>query len=173
MHNDGNQAFIDGQNLHMSLQTHHSPWKLDSFRFRKYLDEKYHVHHAYYFLGFLDKRLHDLYARLQSAGFILVFKQHESMMLGKKKGNVDTDIVFTIMKKLYENDIEGKVILVSGDGDFKALVDFLIIQNKLAKIIFPNQSRASSLYKSIALTYGADLSAEGVRKKIEIKKRAP
>lgn len=94
-------------------------------------------------------------------------------MIGKKKGNVDSDIIFSVMKMLFRNEIEGEVVLVSGDGDFKTLVDFLIEENKLEKILFPNQARASSLYKKIYLKYRADLSSEGVRNKIEKKKRAP
>jgi len=47
----------------------------------------------------LNEENQDLYAKIQEAGFILVFKKHSDIMAGKKKGNVDTDIVFSIMKK--------------------------------------------------------------------------
>jgi uncharacterized LabA/DUF88 family protein len=90
-------------------------------------------------------------------------------MFGKKKGNVDSDIVFSVMKKLYRNEIEGKIVLVSGDGDYKKLVDFLIEENRFGKILFPDQKRASSLYKSIDIKYRADLCQEGIRNKIEKK----
>ena len=42
----------------------------------------------------------------------------------KKKGNVDSDIIFNIMKKLYSKEDFDKIILVSGDGDYRMLVDF-------------------------------------------------
>lgn len=74
-------------------------------------------------------------------------------MLGKKKGNVDTDIVFTIMKKLYRKEIFDKIVLVSGDGDYSMLVDFLIEENRFEKILFPNKTFASSLYKKITRRY--------------------
>jgi uncharacterized LabA/DUF88 family protein len=54
-------------------------------------------------------------------------------MLGKKKGNVDTDIVFEIMKKIYRKNDFNKIVLVSSDGDYKLLVDFLIEENKFKK----------------------------------------
>jgi uncharacterized LabA/DUF88 family protein len=70
-------------------------------------------------------------------------------MLGKKKGNVDSDIIFHVMKKLYLKEDFNKVLLVSGDGDYKLLVDFLITEKRFEKILFPNKKFASSLYKKI------------------------
>ena len=87
-------------------------------------------------------------------------------MVGKKKGNIDVDLVFTVMEKLYRKEIEDKVVLVSGDGDYRLLVDFLIKENKLEKILFPNQKKSSSLYKVVDVKHKADLSSDGVRKKI-------
>ncbi len=74
-------------------------------------------------------------------------------MLGKKKGNVDSDIIFAIMKKLYKKEPFDKIVLVSGDGDYKMLVDFLIEEEKFEKILFPNKQFASSLYKEITRVY--------------------
>jgi uncharacterized LabA/DUF88 family protein len=74
-------------------------------------------------------------------------------MLGKKKGNVDSDIIFAIMKKLYNKEKFDKVILVSGDGDYRMLVDFLIEEGRFKKILFPNREFASSLYKKITRVY--------------------
>ena len=41
------------------------------------------------------------------------------------------------------------VIIVSGDGDYKKVVDYLIKKNKFKKILFPNKKFASSLYKKL------------------------
>ena len=165
-----NVAFVDGQNLYMSTTMADKPWHIDLARLRVYLKRKYKVEKAYYFLGFTQEDRRELYDEIQEAGFILQFREHSSVMLGKKKGNVDTDIVFAVMKALYRNEVFGGVVLVSGDGDYKMLVDFLIEENKFGKILFPNQKRAFSLYKRIALRYKADLSAELVRRKIEKEK---
>ena len=91
-------------------------------------------------------------------------------MLGKKKGNVDSDIIFHIMKKLYQREQFGKVVLVSGDGDYKQLVEFLIEEKRFAKILFPDQKRASSLYKKLGAPYFAALDDADTRRKIEMKK---
>ena len=74
-------------------------------------------------------------------------------MLGKKKGNVDSDIIFNIMKRLYKKEPFDKIVLVSGDGDYKILVEFLIEENRFEKILFPNKKFASSLYKDITRVY--------------------
>ena len=151
-------------------------WHVDLARFRIYLQQKYNVERAFYYLGYVQdtKRAEELYEEIQSAGFILVFRQHTSAMLGKKKGNVDSDIIFSIMRRLYKDGDFDKIVLVSGDGDYKALVDFLIEEVRFAKILFPNRQYASSLYKSIGAPYFAYLSDADGRAKIEVKKkRAP
>ncbi len=163
---DNNIAYIDGQNLYMSTTTAEDPWNINLAKFRVYLRDKYSVEKAYYFLGFVQNERQDLYDEIQEAGFILKFREHNSEMLGKKKGNVDTDIVFDAMKKIYHKEIPNKVVLVSGDGDYKMMVDFLIKENKFEKILFPDQSRASSLYKKIDLKYRADLNPGSIRRKI-------
>lgn len=168
-----NVAFVDGQNVHMSVVTAEVPWRICLSRLRVYLRKKYHVERAYYFLGFTVETQQELYDEIQEAGFILKFKEHSSAQLGQKKGNVDTDIVFTIMKKLYRNENFDRVVLVSGDGDYKMLVDFLIEEGRFEKILFPDTKRASSLYKQITRKYFDGLDREGVRRKIEKKKRGP
>jgi hypothetical protein len=87
-------------------------------------------------------------------------------MIGKKKGNVDSDIIFQIMKKLYKNENFNKIVLVSGDGDYKLLVDFLIEENRFKKILFPDRQRASSLYKKIGAIYFDALDTVDIRSKI-------
>ncbi|MCF7815767.1 MAG: NYN domain-containing protein [Candidatus Pacebacteria bacterium] len=170
----GNTAYIDGQNLFMGTTKRDPSWKVDLLKLRVYLEKKYHVSKAYYYLGFVQngEQFESLYEEIQSAGFILVFREHNSAMLGKKKGNVDSDIIFSVMKRMYRKEKFDKLILVSGDGDYKMMVDFLIEENKLEKVLFPDGKRASSLYKKITRKYFDDLSNEGVKKKIEKEKGA-
>ncbi|MFA5318119.1 MAG: NYN domain-containing protein [Patescibacteria group bacterium] len=150
---ENNLAFIDGQNLYMGTRSDSPVWNVNLVKFREYLSKKYHIQKAYYFLGYVNEDNQDLYSSIQEAGFILVFKQHNPAMLGKKKGNVDTDIVFSIMKKIYKKEPFDKIVLISGDGDYKMLVDFLIEEGKFKKILFPNKQFASSLYKKITRAY--------------------
>ncbi len=173
MQKSGNNfAFIDGQNLYMATAKRATdPWKVDLGRFRVYLSQKYRVTKAFYFLGYLDESQDSLYEEIQSAGFILLFREHTSHMLGKKKGNVDTEIVFNIMEKMYRREQFNRVILVSGDGDYKQLVDFLIREHKFAKILFPDRLRASSLYKKLGAEYFASLDEPDTRRKITLQQK--
>ena len=162
-----NRAYIDGQNLYRGTSETNPTWKVDYKKFRRYLSEKYDVEEAYYFLGFVDESQNALYTSLQRAGFILIFREHSTAMVGRKKGNVDTDIVFEIMWSLYKKDAFDKVILVSGDGDYKRLVDFLINEDRFEKVLFPNKKFASSLYKKdLAPKYYTYLNDPDVKKKI-------
>lgn len=165
---ESNIAFIDGQNLYMGTTLNKKDsWKIDLKKFRIYLKDKYKVKYAYYFLGYVQEKNQDLYDQIQESGFILVFREHNTAMIGKKKGNVDADIIFTAMKKMYLHEDFDNIILVSGDGDYKMLVDFLIKENRFKKILFPNKQYASSLYKKIGSEYYANLEDKNVKRKIK------
>ena len=162
-----NLAFIDGQNLYMGTACDSdNAWRINFKKFRIYLREKYNVERAYYYLGFVIDENQELYDMIQEAGFILTFRKHNSAMVGKKKGNVDTDIVFNIMKRLYKKESFDKIVIVSGDGDYRKLVDFLIKEGRFKKILFPNRKFASSLYNGIHLQFKAYLDDKGVKRKI-------
>ncbi len=167
---ENNLAFVDGQNLYMGTAKSEPHWKIDLKRFRVFLEKKYNVSKAYYYLGYIKEGndIEGLYEEIQQAGFILVFRQHNSAMIGEKKGNVDSDIIFSVMKKMYkEGDDFSKIVLISGDGDYKMLVDFLIEENKFEKVLFPNRKFRSSLYKEISNQYFSYLDDVDIKRKIE------
>lgn len=59
------------------------------------------------------------------------------------KGNIDAELVLYAMKDINSYD---KAIIVSGDGDFYCLVEYLVEQKKLLHLMAPNW-RYSSLLK--------------------------
>lgn len=150
-----NYAFIDNQNLNATIQN--VGWKIDWKKFRKFLAEKYQVKQAFMFIGYVPE-YEDMYEKLHDAGFNIVLKptfdmsrpqtEEKKSSNGDKderhiKGNVDTELVLWAMKEL-EN--YGKAVIVSGDGDFYSLVEFLDEQGKLLKILAPSW-QYSSLFK--------------------------
>lgn len=166
-----NQAFIDGQNLRLGTINAKSPWVVDLKRFRVFLKEKYHVEQAYYFMGAYEPKNQDLYDALQKYGYIVVFREHAESSLSHKKGNVDTDIVFAIMKKLVEREKFNKIVLVSGDGDYWRMVDYLIKKEKFEKLLVPNKYKMSSLYRiRTSDAYRAYLDEPATKKKIIYRK---
>ena len=137
-------AFIDSNNLNLGVKS--QGWNLDFFRFRKFLKDKYQVEEAYLFIGFVpDNQM--LYTELQKAGYSCIFKPTLEINRNgiiKIKGNVDAELVLHTMIE-YQN--YGKAVIVSGDGDFHCLIEYLVEQNKLRKIIVPNIRFSSLLRK--------------------------
>lgn len=160
-----NQAFIDGQNLIYSFRNSQIG-EVNLLKLRIYLKYKYKVGRAYYFVGYYDENRESLYKKIQEAGFIIVFRSHISSMKSIKKGNVDTDIVFEIMKKIADKEEFNKVVLVSGDGDYFKMVKYLIEKGKFLKLLAPCEKRMSSLYLGLEGGYFAFLDRRDVVKKI-------
>lgn len=166
-----NVAYIDGQNLYMATAKSSPKWNIDFAKFRRYLTEKYQVEYAYYFLGFVIDEMDPLYRKIQKAGFVLVFREHHSKMLSNKKGNVDGDIILDIMKNMYYKEVPGKIILVSNDGDYRKLVDFLIQEKKFLKVLHPSQKYASSLYKKLGSEYYDYLDRPDLKSRLQQQKK--
>lgn len=145
-------AFIDSQNLNLGTSKDirkdrkiiYWGWKLDYKKFRKYLADKFRVQKAFLFIGFI-KQNKNLYSRLKSYGYELVFKPTVKDTFGKAKGNVDAELVLHASAIEYKNF--DKAVIVSGDGDFYCLYKYLEENDKLAKIIIPNEKSESSLLR--------------------------
>lgn len=155
-------AFIDSQNLNLGVKA--SGWKIDFKKFRIYLKEKYQVEKAYLFIGHVAGN-ESLYTFLQKSGYILVFKPTLKFNKGKKrytKGNVDAELVLHTMIE-WENF--NKAIIVSGDGDFYCLIEYLESKKKLGKIITPNHKYSSLLRKFANYIVQAELFKNKVKKK--------
>jgi hypothetical protein len=48
------------------------------------------------FLGFLMKRIKAFMIKYRKQDFNVKFREHNSAMIGKKKGNVDSDIILIL-----------------------------------------------------------------------------
>lgn len=136
-----NFAFIDSQNLNLSIK---EQWrKLDWKRFRIYLKDKFGVQQAFLFIWYYPWN-ETLYASLKDAWYRLIFKPLLILKDGKIKWNVDAELVLHTMIQYNNFD---KAILVSWDGDFYCLVEYLEDLQKLGKLIIPNERKYSSLLK--------------------------
>ena len=76
----------------------------------------------------------------------MVFKPTLKLPSGKVKGNVDAEMVLHAMVE-YEN--YDKALIVTGDGDLYCLVDYLIKNDKLLKLLIPNGNSFSSLFRKM------------------------
>ena len=159
-----NYTFIDGQNLNLGVQS--MGWKLDWKRFRTYLTEKYNVSTAYIFIGYIPEN-QKLYASLQKAGYVLIFKPVLPDKDGKVKGNVDADLVLQAMIDFTQY---GKAIIVTSDGDFYSLVRYLYEHQKLLKVLSPYVKTCSVLLKKSAKE--KIVFMDNLRKKLEYKRKS-
>lgn len=158
-----NYAFIDSQNLNLGIQR--MGWKMDWRKFRQFLKDKYGVTQAYMFIGYMAEN-ESLYEHMHELGYLVVLKPTIEMMTAHEipelaenaettaasekatedkppvKGNVDADLVLYAMKEIPHYD---KSIIVSGDGDFHGLIEYLAQQKKLLHVLTPNWQYSSLL----------------------------
>lgn len=145
-------AFIDSQNLNLGVSKDiyknkklvYKGWKLDFRRFHQYLLDKFKVKKAFLFIGYIQQN-QPLYRSLKGYGFNLVYKPTTKDDNGKAKGNVDAELVLHAAAIEYSN--YDKAVIVSGDGDFHCLHEFLQKKRKLHRILIPNSKSESSLLK--------------------------
>lgn len=159
-----NYAFIDSQNLNLGVRS--QGWVVDYRKFRLYLTNKHNVEKAFIFIGLVADN-QKLYTMLQAAGFILVFKPTVRYFEDGKetvKGNVDAELVLHAAAIQFKN--YDKAVIVSGDGDFACLMEYLRDNDKLLKIITPTRK-----YSQLLEPYRVFmLRAEQIKNAIEYKK---
>ena len=150
-----NYAFIDNQNLNLGIQK--LGWKMDWRKFRKFLLESYGVEKAFMFIGYMPEN-EDLYNQMHDAGYLVVLKPTLEMFKTPPgpndkpeekdehkpavKGNVDAELVLYGVKEMPNYD---KAIIISGDGDFFSLLEYLREQGKLMHLMVPNRQYSSLL----------------------------
>ena len=154
-------AFIDSQNLNLGVQKF--GWKLNWQKFRQFLTDQYGVTKAFMFIGYIPEN-EDLYEQMHEAGFAVVLKPTFDMTKPRPevaeltdaekaagtepeekkpvKGNIDAELVLWAMKEMSNYE---KAIIVSGDGDFYSLVEYLEGKNRLLHLLAPN-AHYSNLY---------------------------
>jgi uncharacterized LabA/DUF88 family protein len=156
-------AFIDSQNLNLSVQK--LGWKMDWRRFRNFLADQYGVTRAYLFIGYIPEN-EALYEQMHDLGYSVVLKptfdltkprpdvdtaEHHGKDSKQSddekkpvKGNIDAELVLWAMKEISNYD---KAIIVSGDGDFYSLVEYLEGKKRLLHLLAPT-GHYSNLYNA-------------------------
>jgi uncharacterized LabA/DUF88 family protein len=145
-------AFIDSQNLNIGTQKF--GWKMNWARFRQWLEEEYGVTKAFMFIGYIPEN-EALYEQMHDAGYMVVLKPTFDITRVREetedkpdeekkpvKGNIDADLVLWAMKEMSNYQ---KAIIVSGDGDFYSLVEYLESKNRLLHLLTPS-GHYSQLY---------------------------
>ncbi|HCQ31671.1 TPA: hypothetical protein DIU27_04815 [Candidatus Collierbacteria bacterium] len=167
-------AFIDSQNLNLGVRNdirtadgkhfRYKGWNLDFGKFYEYLRSDLHVQKAFIFIGYMPDN-QELYDALKQDGFELIYKPILEILNKeatdiKIKGNIDAEMVLHAMINYQKYD---KAIIVSGDGDFFCLEEYLEQNGKLGKIIVPNKWNYSSLIEKYSSYF---ITMSDLRKKL-------
>lgn len=161
-------AFIDASNI--IYGTRDEGWKVDFQKLFRYLKERYKCRKIYYFAGQekVDLKQQKFYKLLEKFGYNLVlkevkmYKQEDGRNI--KKANCDVDLTFYAMR---DKEKFNRAIFLSGDGDFKILLEyFLKIKKEI--IVIANFRRTA---KEIKILKGIQFNNITVLKEtIEFKK---
>ena len=160
-----NFAYIDSQNLNLGIKE--LGWDLGFRKFRIYLRDKYQIKKAYLFIGYIPEN-QVMYQRLQEYGYVLIFKPILVNKDGAVKGNVDADLVLQTMRD-YMNKEFDQMVIVTSDGDFYCLVEYLYKRSKLKMVISPNSQKCSILLKKKAKE--KIVFMDNLKRKLEYKRK--
>ena len=135
--------YIDGNNLYRSAKE--LGFSIDYKKFRVWLTQKYNTRNIFLFIGFIKERK-DFYDYLKVCGFSLIFKE-AILHNGGIKGNCDAELVLKSVNDYHLQNLD-KFILISNDGDFGCLIEFLISKNIFEAIISPDRNKCSILLRN-------------------------
>jgi len=135
--------YIDGNNLYRSAKE--LGFEINYRRFKGWLRQKYNPDFVYLFIGNIPGRF-KFYEYLQNCGYVLIFKQ--TISIGEKiKGNCDAELVLKSIVDFYTSSFTS-CILITGDGDFGCLVEFLKENKAIHCIIAPDKYKCSILLRN-------------------------
>jgi uncharacterized LabA/DUF88 family protein len=83
-------------------------------------------------------------------GYTHIIKPTLPDSTGKIKGNCDAELVLQAVRDHFESSFE-KMVIVSSDGDFGCLIQFLQEQERLEIVLSPrSKNKCSTLIKRLA-----------------------
>lgn len=109
-----------------------------------------------------------LYEAFRTAGFLCIFKPTIFTSNNLLKENCDAELVLHAMIQYPYYD---GAVIVTGDGDFHCLIQYLIQNHKLKKLLIPNQKRYSALLKRFPSPFLGFLT--DLKSNLEYRKRTP
>jgi uncharacterized LabA/DUF88 family protein len=136
--------FIDGANLHAAARS--LGFDIDYKRLLKQFQEQCHLIRAFYYTALVEDQeyspLRPLVDWLDYNGFTMVTKPTkeytDSMGRRKIKGNMDIELAIDVLEMAAHLD---HVVLFSGDGDFRRLVE--AVQRKGVRVSVVSTIRSS------------------------------
>lgn len=160
-------VFVDVANLIYGAKRT-GRWKIDYRKLLKYLKSRYKASRVFFYAGVKSLKKNK-FNRLKRLGYVLRLKElrvYKRRPLERKvecprchrifkkkiyrrpeqKANCDVDLTFDATR--YTSNYY-RMILISGDGDFYPLIDFLIKNGREVKVIGETRSTAISIKKLV------------------------
>jgi uncharacterized LabA/DUF88 family protein len=122
---------IDAANIIYSQKS--LGWKIDYGRLKDYFEKECNLVEIHLYIGQLDsdKKQSDLILNLERLGYKVTTKEVKRIWLrngsSELKGNLDVELTIGILEHIDSFDA---LILLSGDGDFAAVLDRVKAQKK-------------------------------------------
>lgn len=141
-------AFIDASNIIYGAKD--EGWLIDQKKLFKYLKQKFNISKAFFYFGKDSKNLAQakFLKMLELFGYTLRVKEIKRYYK-RTKANCDVDLT---MDMLLLQDKYFKAIVLSGDGDFLPLFEYLKIKAKKEIIIIAFSKKTSKDIKRFAKT---------------------
>lgn len=137
-------VFIDATNI--IYGTSYYGWKMDFKKLYKYLITRYKAKVIYYYAGVDNSNIKQLhfYEKLTDFGYKLRLVPVKKFSDGHKKADVDSRMTFEMMKMDKKFD---KAVIMTGDGDYYWVLEYLLKNKKMVKLISHNKNTAQELKK--------------------------
>lgn len=160
-------VFIDVANLIYGAKRT-GKWKVNYKKLYRYFRERYSASRIFFYAG-VKSLTDNLFLSLKKIGYVLRLKTlriyYKKPLIKKvncpnckktfylkierkpeRKANCDVDLTFDVMRYLSDYN---KIILLSGDGDFYPLLNFLLQNKREVKVIGESSSTAISIKKLV------------------------
>mgnify|MGYP006094109255 CR=1 FL=1 len=136
--------FIDGSNLHASIKA--LDFEIDYKQMLNFFEKQAIVIRAFYYTALLDEKeptpMRRLVDWLDYNGYTMVTKPAKEFIDdgGRKrlKGNMDVELVIDVIEMV---DYLDHIVLFSGDGDFRRLIEFVQRKGKRVTVISTAKSQ--------------------------------
>lgn len=139
--------FIDVQNIYLTTQSLYGRGKINFARLRDYFHEEGTVVTLSAFTCYdpNNESQRSFLNLLGLLGFRVVSKPLRRLPDGSLKASMDLEIAIEVFG---QKDHLDEIVLVTGDGDFKVLVDFLCAMGKRVRVVGPEKYTAPELIQA-------------------------
>lgn len=134
-------VFVDASNIIYGARA--EGWFIDQKKLLKYLKVKFGVSKAFFYYGKDSKNVKQqkFLKRLEEFGYILRVKEIKRYG-AKAKANCDVDLTMDVLLKIKEYQ---RAIMLTGDGDFLPLIQYIVKQKKEVVVIASPKSTAREI----------------------------